>query len=353
MRKEGWMGSDKLIFWFEEIGREHNDIVGKKCANLGIMSQIGLPVPPGFAISIDLYRRFAQETGALEEISRHVAGHGDLKSQGITVYDNLSRNIQRIIEEREMPLGVQELIRSYYRELCKRVKIDNVAVSVRSAGIESRPGMFETYLNVKGLKEVLDKVKKVWASAYTARAIAFRVNKGLPVIGDELGVAVPKMVNAYSAGISFTVDPVTGDASKIIIESNWGLGEGVVSGVENVDRFIVKKETLEIIERAVGKKTKHVSSRGTGVAWEDVSPDKQCLPSLNDEEIKEVARLAMTIEERLGSPQDIEWAIDLDFSFPQNIFLLQTRPAKIAVKSHKSTTDHIAELMAKGFKTFH
>jgi pyruvate,water dikinase len=353
MRKEGWMGSDKLIFWFEEIGREHNDIVGKKCANLGIMSQIGLPVPPGFAISIDLYRRFAQETGALEEISRHVAGHWDLKSQGITVYDNLSQNIQRIIEEREMPLGVQELIRSYYRELCKRVKIDNVAVSVRSAGIESRPGMFETYLNVKGLKEVLDKVKKVWASAYTARAIAFRVNKGLPVIGDELGVAVPKMVNAYSAGISFTVDPVTGDASKIIIESNWGLGEGVVSGVENVDRFIVKKETLEIIERAVGKKTKHVSSRGTGVAWEDVSPDKQCLPSLNDEEIKEVARLAMTIEERLGSPQDIEWAIDLDFSFPQNIFLLQTRHAKIAVKSHKSTTDHIAELMAKGFKTFH
>jgi pyruvate,water dikinase len=199
---------------------------------------------------------------------------------------------------------------------------------------------------------VLDKVKKVWASAYTARAIAFRVNKGLPVIGDELGVAVPKMVNACSAGISFTVDPVTGDASKVIIESNWGLGEGVVSGVENVDRFIVKKETLEIAERIVGRKIKQVSSKRDGIAWEDVSLDKQSLSSLNDEEIKEIARLAITIEERLGSPQDIEWAIDLDFSFPQNIFLLQTRPAKVAVKSPKSTTDYIAELMAKGFKTF-
>jgi pyruvate,water dikinase len=342
-----------MIFWFEEIGREHNDIVGKKCANLGIMSQIGLPVPPGFAISIDLYRRFIQETGALEEISRHVAGLGDLKGQGITVYESLSRNIQSIIEGREMPLGVQELICSYYRELCKKVKIDDVAVSVRSAGTESRPGMFETYLNVKGTKEVLDKVKKVWASAYTARAIAFRVNKGLPIIGDELGVAVPKMVNACSAGISFTVDPVTGDASKIIIESNWGLGEGVVSGVENVDRFIVKKETLEISERIVGRKMKQVSNKRNGVAWEDVSPEKRGLSSLNDEEIKEIALLAKTLEKQLGSPQDIEWAIDLDFSFPQNIFLLQTRPTKVVVNSPKSTTDHIADLIAKGFKTFH
>jgi pyruvate,water dikinase len=351
MKKGEKMGSEKLIFWFEEIGREHNDIVGKKCANLGIMSQIGLPVPPGFAISIDLYRRFVQETGALEEISRHVAGLGDLKGQGITVYENLSRNIQSIIEEREMPLGVQELIRSYYAELCKKVKIDDVAVSVRSAGTESRPGMFETYLNVKGTREVLDKVKKVWASAYTARAIAFRVNKELPVIGDELGVAIPKMVNACSAGIGFTVNPITGDESTVIIESNWGLGEGVVSGVENVDRFIVKKETLQILERIVGRKIKQVSNKRNGVMWEDVSPDKQCLSSLNDEEIKEIARLAMTVEERLGSPQDIEWAVDLDFSFPQNIFLLQTRPAKVAAKSPRSTADHLAEMMAKGFKT--
>jgi pyruvate,water dikinase len=158
------------------------------------------------------------------------------------------------------------------------------------------------------------------------------------------------MVNACSAGISFTVDPITGDASKVIIESNWGLGEGVVSGVENVDRFIVKKETLEITERMVGKKIKQVSNRKNGVMWEDVSPDKQCLPSLNDEEIKEVARLAMTIEERMGSPQDIEWAIDLDFSFPQNIFLLQTRPAKVAIRTQESTTDRIIDLIAKTYR---
>lgn len=343
------MGSEKLIFWFEEIGKEHNDIVGKKCANLGVMSQMGLPVPPGFAISIDLYKRFVQETGAIKEISRYVMSLGELKGQGIKVFENVSQTIQDMIEGKEMSLGLKEVISSYYVELCKKVGIADVAVSVRSAGTESRPGMFETYLNVRGTNEVLDKVKKVWASAYTTRAIAFRVNKGLPIIGDELGVAVPKMVNACSAGISFTVDPITGDASKVVIECNWGLGEGVVSGVENVDRFVVDKESLEITEKMVGKKTKQVLNKGKGVEWEEVPLDKQSLPSLSDVEIKEIAKLGKTLEERLGCPQDIEWAIDLDFPLPQNIFLLQTRPAKVAVKKPVSTTDRIIDLMARKF----
>ena len=343
------MGSDKLIFWFEEVGKEHNDAVGKKCANLGVMCQMGLPVPPGFAISVDLYKRFVQETGAIEEISRYVMTLGELKGQGIKVFENVSETIQGIIEGKEMPTWVKGWISSYYDELCKKVGIHDVAVSVRSAGTESRPGMFETYLNVKGTDEVLDKVKKVWASAYTTRAIAFRVNKDLPVIGDELGVAVPKMVNACSAGIGFTVDPITGDASKVVIECNWGLGEGVVSGVESVDRFVVDKESLEITERMVGKKTKQVLNKGKGVAWEEVPLDKQSLPSLSDVEIKEVAKLGKTLEERLGCPQDIEWAIDLDFPLSQNIFLLQTRPAKVAVKKPLSTTDRIIDLMAKKF----
>jgi pyruvate, water dikinase len=346
------MGSDKMIFWFEEIGKEHNDTVGKKCANLGVISQMGLPIPPGFAISIDLYKRFIQETGAIEEISRYVMSLSELTGQGIALFENVSHTIQGIIEGKEIPPGVKEGISTYYSELCKKVGIADVAVSVRSAGTESRPGMFETYLNVKGTNEVLDKVKKVWASAYTTRAIAFRVNKGLPVIGDELGVAVPKMVNARSAGISFTVDPITGDASKVIIESNWGLGEGVVSGEGSVDRFAVDKQTMEITERMVVKKIKQVLNKEKGVTWEEVSLNKQSLPSLSDVEIKEIARLGKVLEECLGCPQDIEWAIDLDSPSPQNIFLLQTRPVKVTVKRPKSTTDHIADMIAKSFRTF-
>jgi len=209
--------------------------------------------------------------------------------------------------------------------------------------------MFETYRDVRGVDEVLGKVKKVWASAYTPRAIAFRVNKDLPVMGDELGVAVPKMVNACSSGIGFTVNPVTGDDSKIVIECNWGLGEGVVSGVESVDRFVVDKESLEIIERFIGRKEKQVSSKDRGVVWEEVPLDKQSIPCLRDVEVVEVAKLAKTLEQRLGCPQDMEWAIDLDLPFPKNIFLLQTRPAKVAVKKPMSPTDRIIDLIAKKY----
>lgn len=344
------MAADNLIFWFDEIGEGHNDKVGKKCANLGVMCQMGLPVPPGFAVSIDLYEKFIRETGAIEEMSRYVETLGELKGKGIEIFDHVSETMQGMIENKEMPQELRKLISSYYKELCLKAGIADVAVSVRSAGTESRPGMFETYLNVRGMEEVLGKVKKVWASAYTARAIAFRANKGFPVIGDQLGVAVPKMVNAYASGIGFTVNPITGDASKVIIESNWGLGEGVVSGVENVDKFVVDKKSMEITEKVVGKKIKQVSNKEKGVEWEDVAVDKQSLPSLADAEIKAVAKVAMKLEERLGCPQDIEWALDADFSHPNNVFLLQTRPAKVAVKNPKSTSDHIADLIARSFK---
>lgn len=343
------MSSKKLIFWFEELGKEHNDLVGKKCANLGVMCQMGLPVPPGFAISIDMYKRFVEETGAMKEISRYVSSLGELKGQGIKIFEEASQTIQGIIEEKEIPSGLRELIKRHYDELCNKVSIDEVAVSVRSAGVESRPGMFETYLNVRGIDEVLDKVKKVWASAYTARAIAFRVNKDLPLIGDELGVAVPKMVNACSSGIGFTVNPVTGDDSKIVIECNWGLGEGVVSGVESVDRFVVDKESLEITERFIGTKEKQVLGKDKGVVWEEVPLEKQSIPCLRDEEVVEVAKLAKTLERSLGCPQDMEWAIDLDLPFPKNIFLLQTRSAKVAVQKPLSPTERIIDLIAKKY----
>jgi pyruvate,water dikinase len=341
------MGSDKLIFWFEEIGREYNDIVGKKCANLGEMIRMGFPVPPGFAISIDMYRRFILETGAAEEMSYYIKGLGELKGKGITVFEEISQTMQGIIDGKEIPPAMKKGISSHYEKLCNVVGIPDVAVSVRSAGTESRPGMFETYLNIRGVEEVLDKVKKVWASAYTTRAIAFRINKGMPVIGDEMGVAILKMVNACSAGISFTVDPITGDASKVIIESNWGLGEGVVSGEGSVDRFAVDKQTMEITERTVGKKMRWVVNKAKGATWEEVPLDKQFIPCLNDDEIKEIAKLAKALEERLGCLQDIEWAIDSDFRFPQNLFLLQTRPAKIAIRTEISATDRIIDLMAK------
>ena len=344
------MGTEKLIFWFEETGTEHNDIVGKKCANLGEMIRMGLPVPPGFAISIDMYKKFIQETEVDEKISRYVSNLGELKGKGIAIYEEVSRTIRTMIESQPIPETLRSEILTCYEQLCNKVDICDVPVSVRSAGTASRPGMFETYLNVKGKEEVLNKVKKVWASAFTPRAIAFRANKGIAIDGDKLGIAVVKMVNARSAGIGFTADPVTGDASKVVIEANWGLGEGVVSGEASVDRFVVDKQSLEVLERAVGKKLKQVVNTEEGAEWRDMPPKMQSVPCLTDSEIKVVVELAKHLEEKLGQAQDMEWAIDPDFPDRQNVFLLQTRPEKIFAKKPESATDQLAEKLVSGFK---
>ena len=341
------MSSNKLIYWFEEIGKEHNDFVGKKCANLGEMTRMGLAVPPGFALSLDAYRLFVKETGLASEMEQFVQKFGDLKGQGITVFDQMSQTLRDMIEAREIPENLKIQILGYYEELSSRLGVDAPAVSVRSAGTESRPGMFETYLNVKGREDLLEKVKKVWASAYTTRAVAFRINKGLPVLGDELGVAIPKMVHARASGITFTVDPVTADDSKILLEANWGLGEGVVSGAESVDGFVVDKESMEIVARHVGEKVKCVMYTKDGADWVDVPEHMQSMPCISDEEILEIARVAKAAEKTLGGPQDMEWAVDQDLPFPESLFWLQTRPAKVGIRKAESATDRIIDLMAK------
>lgn len=337
------------VFWFEELEQGHSDLVGKKSASLGEMARMGLPVPPGFAISIAMYRRFAEDTGLGEEIDHYLTELGELKSRNIEVVDTASRHIQLIIEGKAIPEEIRTTIASYYNQLCRRLATPDVAVSVRSSGKESRPGMFDTYLNVVGIDDVLDKVKKVWASAYSTRAIAFRVNKDIPVAGEELGIAIPKMVNARSSGIAFTADPVTGDTSRIIIDANWGLGESTVGGTVSADKFVVAKANLATIDAVIGEKARQVTSERSGVGWEDVPLEKRSIPCLSHDEIVAIAKLAQLLEERLGAPQDMEWAIDARLPSPGSLFLLQTRPVKMAAKAPASVTDRMVDLIAKTF----
>ena len=142
------MGNKQLVYWFEELGPEHNDMVGKKCANLGKMVHMGLSVPPGFALGIDMYREFIHTTGVADKLYSCVNESGELKGAGISVFENLSEQLRSIIENQEMPPALKGMISSYYEAFCEKTRMENPAVSVRSAGTESRPGMFETYLNV-------------------------------------------------------------------------------------------------------------------------------------------------------------------------------------------------------------
>jgi len=342
---------EKWVYWFEELGKEHNQLVGKKCANLGEMTRLGLEVPPGFALTLALYQKFLLDSGLGERLAQYIGALEEPKTGGVERLREVSSELRGMIENEPMPKSVANLIRTHYDELCKKVGILNVPVSVRSAGVESRPGMFETYLNIAGEEEVAANVQKVWASAFTPRAIAFRVSKGLAIDCDMLGVAVVKMVNAKAAGIGFTIDPVLGDDSKVIIEANWGLGEGVVSGVENVDKWTVDKSTLKIVERSIGKKKKCVINMGKGADWVEVPPNKQDEACLSDEEIKAVAQVAVHLEQKLGLPQDMEWAVDPDFPAGKNVFLLQTRPAKSVVKKTGPESKQLADKLASDIRS--
>ena len=331
------------LFWFEELGTEHNDVVGKKCANLGELTRMGLPVPPGFALTLDAYNRFLSETGAEEEIREYTAQHIG-GSPSLSQWTTASEAIRQIVESKRMPEDMAEAIRSRYDSLSQKFGSSDTAVSVRSAGPVSHPGQYETYLNVKGGTDLLEKIIKVWSSSFNPRSLVYRARNDLSLESDPMGVAILGMINARAAGVTLTADPNTGDHSKIVCEANWGLGESVVSGRTTPDSFVLDKESLEILEKRLGEKEFCILCAETGVAEEDVPPDKRSCFCLDDREVKEIAKYGKSIEQYFkGVPQDIEWAISDQFKEGSNVFFLQTRPAIIADK--KSATDTILDLI--------
>jgi len=339
------MNKNKLIFWFEEIGQAYNDMVGKKGANLGEMFKLGVPVAPGFVISLEACQRFMTETGADEQISKFIASKG--KVSKIDECDKASRVIRSMVEEKEIPGYMREEICEYYDELCEKAGIAEAPVSTRSGAPTSRPGMFDTYLNVRGKEQLLKRVREVWSSAFTNRAMWYRLTHDIPIRGDMLGVTVQKFVNAKAAGITFTADPVTCDNSIIVVEANWGLGEGVVSGKMRVDRFVLNKETLRVQETAIADKAAHIIATEEGVETKEVPVEKRSVACISEEELREVARFAKFLEQRLGCPQDVEWAIDPDLPSGENIFLFQTRPVKLREQKAQSPLDRLLDIMVK------
>lgn len=333
------MAKDKsraLILWFEELGKEDIPLVGGKCANLGEMINAGIPVPPGFAVTAYAYKRFIEETGIAQKIY-------DILDETITdpgnpaQYEEASKKIRRIIESTPIPKDIRDAIVEAYRELSERVGLKDVYVAVRSsATAEDLPGASfagqqETYLNVRGEEEVLESVRKCWSSLFTPRAIFYRTEKGFRHEKVLISVAVQKMVNSRSAGVMFTLHPVTGDRNIIVIESVWGLGEAIVSGAVSPDHFEVDKNTLKIVAKNIVKKeVEYVRDPKTGkTVHAKVPPERQEAPSLTDEEVVELAKIAKRIEQHYGTPQDIEFAVDRDLPFPQNLFIVQSRPETV------------------------
>lgn len=325
-----------MVIWFEDLKKTDIPIVGGKNANLGEMISAGIPVPPGFAITAHAYKQFIEETGIAEKIysiiRETVTNQSDPKK-----YEEVSKKIRALIESTPMPKKIEKAIRTAYRELCKKLNANEVSVAVRSsATAEDLPdasfaGQQETYLNVFGEDEVIEKTVKCWSSLFTPRAIFYRVQKGFAHEKVLISVGVQKMVSAKAAGVMFTINPVTGNPNQIVIEGNFGLGESVVSGAVTPDEFIVDKQTMKIVGRRIAaKKVMYARDPESGkTVHVEVPAEKQNQPCITDGEVLRLAELAQKIEQHYGKPQDIEWAVDTHLNFPENIFIVQSRPETV------------------------
>jgi pyruvate,water dikinase len=325
-----------LVIWFEGLRKTDIPSVGGKNANLGEMTNAGMPVPSGFAITAYSYKKFIEETGIskriYEVIKEIVTNPDDPK-----LYEIASKKIRELIEATPMPKDIENAIRTAYEQLCKKLNVNEVFVAVRSSATAedladaSFAGQQETFLNVRGANEVLAMTVKCWSSLFTPRAIFYRTEKGFAHEKVFISVGVQKMVNSRAAGVTFTINPVTGDSSQIVIEGSYGLGEAVVSGSVTPDDFIVDKKTLKIVDRRLARKTvQYVRDLNTGkTIHAEVPADKQEQPCITDEEILRLAEFAKRIEQHYGKAQDIEWAIDRDIPFPNNMFIMQSRPETV------------------------
>ncbi|HUW65955.1 MAG TPA: PEP/pyruvate-binding domain-containing protein [Spirochaetia bacterium] len=324
------MSGKPYVCWLEQLANDNYRTAGKKCYNLGEMIRAGMPVPPGYAVTLDAYEQFVEETGLGRMIIEYLDPMVERLKEDINLFEEASRYIRNLVEGSPMPEGIKEPILTYYRELSKKCNLAEADVAVRSSGPVSMPGQFDTFLNVKGEREVIDHVVKVWASSFTGRAMAYRLQRGMRVESSPIGVAVLKMVKSKSSGVMFTLDPVNGDRSRIFIEGSWGLGESLVSGQVTPDKYVLDKVTLEISKRIICNKTiELVYDEGGNVKSLEVPPERRDAPCLSDGEIIHLARLGKMVEKHWGIPQDMEWAIDADLAFPENIILVQTRPETV------------------------
>lgn len=336
--------ADKFILWFDELGNTDVPLVGGKSASLGEMtSKTKVPVPYGFATTAKAYRYFIEATHLdvkLKEILKELVDPNDTKT-----LQKVGKEIRETIVKVTVPKDLAKEIREAYRELAKRSGIKKPFVAVRSsATAEDLPdasfaGQQETYLNIQGEDEVVDKVKECYSSLFTDRAIFYRIQKGFDHLAIALSATVQLMVFSKAAGVIFTLNVSNGDTKVVLIEAGYGLGELVVQGTITPDEYYVDKTSLKIVNKSVPvKKIQLIRKPNGGTEQIAVPQELQAKQILTDSQILELAKYAITIEEHYGRHMDIEWGLDMNPEHPDKLWILQARPETVwSLKPMKET----------------
>jgi len=337
----------------DQISKKDVSVAGGKAASLGEVISLGIPVPPGFVVTVNVFDAVVSRSAAAEVMAEYGP---TLSSNGPEAAQGLSKRIRDAIECSTFDPEEEHQIRSAYGRLGQIMGVKDPPVAVRSSSIgedsgeASFAGQMESYLHVCGADNVLRFIKRCFSSAFTPRSMLYRAGRGQNPLSARMAVVVQAMVEAESAGVLFTVNPSTGDESVILIEGIWGLAEPLTGGAANPDRFLVEKGTLTIIDRQIAQKTRQTVRNPDPDALNPLSempvdPKLQGWPCLNDSKIVELARYAKTIEEHYGKYVDIEWAIQRKTG---EVYILQARPETVWSQKDRAKPPQAAERAGQG-----
>jgi pyruvate,water dikinase len=334
MRQKGGLALHQYRFvkWLDEVTKDDVALVGGKGANLGELTQNKIEVPPGFCLTADAYRYFLRAAGLERKIAAIIHG---LEVEDSSRLQTESARIRELVVNSAVPEEISLEVRTAYEQLGQQINITDPAVAVRSsATAEDLPeasfaGQQDTFLQVRGPAQVVEYVRRCWASLWTARAVYYREKQGFDHLEVALSVVVQKMINSGKSGVMFTANPVTNDPEQMMINASWGLGEAVVSGLVTPDEYLVDKNTLSIVDQNIAEKTVMIvdcpdgsGTRNVPVA-DQLGPDMIRAQCLTAAEIMQLVQYGRKIEDLYGCYQDIEWGYDQDTG---RLYILQARP---------------------------
>lgn len=306
-----------FIKTFKQLSKGDVDVAGGKGASLGEMTRAKIPVPPGFVVLASAFDRFLEETDLDAEIEAvlHKVSHQDINS-----VDGASNKIRDLISDAEFPKDLaKEILKEFSTLKAKCVAVRSSATAEDSS-VASWAGELESYLNTTK-DNLLENIKKCWASLFTPRAIFYRFEKKLHTTKVSVAVVVQKMIQSEISGICFTVHPVTKDYDEIVIEAGYGLGEAIVGGKITPDTYVIHKKSWKILDKNIGQQKMMIIKSGQDNIEKQVPGPEQEKQKLADSKIIQLAKLCDKIEKHYKHPQDIEWAYNKG-----KFYIVQSRP---------------------------
>ncbi|MFC1899097.1 phosphoenolpyruvate synthase [Chloroflexota bacterium] len=328
----------KDVVWFKEVGKGDVGIVGGKGANLGEMTNAGIPVPPGFIVTADAYFHFIKVTNLMDKI-RSLLEPVDVDDS--RQLQNVAAEVRNLIATAKMVPEIAEKIKQCYKEMGGGFVAVRSSATAEDLPEASFAGQQRTFLNITGAEEVVEAVQDCWASLFEARAIFYRVQQGFDHFKVGIAVPVQRMVQSEAAGVMFTLEPVSSDTTKIAIEAVLGLGEMIVSGDVTPDTYIVDKDTMTITKKEIAAQEWKMVRRPEGGKGDDANMKidltltEQKAQKITDAEVVALAKIGKSLEDHYNYYQDIEWARDED----DNLYIVQTRPVTTLKEGGTSAAD--------------